>query len=251
MKKINTHPLVTIITSTLNAEKDIIKTINSIKNQNYKNIEYIIIDGGSKDSTVEIIKQNLDVVTYYITEIDHGVYDAWNKGLRISNGDYISFLGSGDVYLDDGLANLVDMAISNPKADLISSKIEIYNDISKYLKIYGEPWAWCKFKRYMTIAHPGALHSSRLFKKGGYFDESFKISGDYEFLLRFKDSLDSAFVNLVTARMLSGGLSQQGFRVFYESEIAKRKNDAVSPYIAKFDKYLAILKRAVRLLLSS
>ena len=101
-------PLISIITVVLNDENNIEKTILSILNQKYKNVEYIIIDGASKDNTVEIIKKYSKQISYWQSEKDEGIYDAFNKGLEKANGDLIGFVNSGDLLTEKSLEYLVD-----------------------------------------------------------------------------------------------------------------------------------------------
>jgi cellulose synthase/poly-beta-1,6-N-acetylglucosamine synthase-like glycosyltransferase len=96
-------PLITIITSTYNAAEYLPRTIKSVREQTYTNIEWIIVDGNSKDNTVELIRQNEDVIDYWVSEPDSGIYDAWNKGVSLANGDWIAFLGAGDSYKPDAI----------------------------------------------------------------------------------------------------------------------------------------------------
>jgi len=105
---INSKPLVSIITICRNSEKTISKTIESVKNQTYKNIEYIIIDGKSEDKTIDIVHSYKDIISKIISEKDNGIYDAFNKGLNLYKGDLIGFVNSDDVLLPNAIEILVD-----------------------------------------------------------------------------------------------------------------------------------------------
>lgn len=238
-------PLVSIITSTLNAGEHLRQTIQSIRRQNFRNYEYIIVDGGSTDSTIEIVEHSRDLSTTFISEPDTGIYDAWNKGLRLAKGKYIAFLGAGDGYFENGLTSMVNCAMANPNAELISSRIVFIRN-GEMFRITGTAWSWGKFRHHMVTAHAGSLHSRALFEKYGIFDTSYKIAGDYELLLRAGKYLQTAYVNEVTVSMLWGGVSQLNNRCFVESEAAKLKNKAVNRLEAKLDRYVAEIKRAVR-----
>jgi hypothetical protein len=98
----------------------------------------------------------------------------------------------------------------------------------------------------MNSIHAGSLHSRYLFDLYGEFDISFRIAGDYELLLRARDKLKAAFIDFIAVSMVADGISQSGYQVFYETERAKLKNKAVSPYIARLDRYLATIKFFVR-----
>lgn len=238
-------PLISIIVATLNNCDQLEQTINSICSQNYIKIELIIIDGKSQDGTNSLIQLYNKYISHYISETDEGIYDAWNKGLRASKGDYICFIGAGDRLVRHGLSALVACALTQPNAELITSKIAIQVN-GRTTRIIGKPWCWNSFRRNMKIAHVGALHSRQLFDKYGEFDSSYKIAGDYEFLLRSGPHLISAFLNEVSVEMAGGGVSHKDFRVFIESEKAKVKHKSVDPIVARIDRLSAQLKWYIR-----
>ena len=111
-----------IITVVLNAEKDLIETINSLRNQKFKDFEYIVIDGGSTDGTLEVIKNNLDIITKWKSEKDLGIYDAMNKGIKLCEGTYIGMLNSGDKYSDNGL-EIIHNYLRNKNLDFIFGSV--------------------------------------------------------------------------------------------------------------------------------
>ena len=238
-------PLISIITSSLNSAPFIKGTIQCIKDNSYPLIEYIVIDGGSTDGTLDILHEAGSLISGMISERDNGIYDAWNKGLKMASGQYIAFLGAGDVYTNGGLEKLVGAALAHPNADLISSKIAIVRD-DVVQRVVGRAWRWNSFRRCMNVAHPGALHSRRLFETYGEYDTSYRIAGDYEFLLRSRDSLRTAFVDDITVRMLAGGVSQTGLSVFKEVESAKIKHQAVPTLVACIDRQVGIAKELIR-----
>ena len=239
------HPLVSIITSTLNSENFIRSTLESIRRQIYGNWEHIIVDGGSTDSTIDIINEYKDGRSIYISERDSGIYDAWNKGLIISKGSYVSFLGAGDNYVERGLYNLIEHAILNPYAEFISSKVAVTKNRTQVMTV-GTAWSWRKFRRFMNVAHPGSLHSKALYEKFGIYDLNYRIAGDYEFLLRAGPYLHTGYLDEVTATMTHGGVSQSNSHCFIESESAKLKNKSVPRIVAKFDRCLAEAKYLIK-----
>ena len=107
------RPLITIITAVFNGEKYLQETINSIKNQTYNNYEFVVIDGGSTDKTMEIIKKNSNMIDYWVSEEDEGLYDAFNKGLSLARGDYIGIINSDDTYENNALEILTNYIIKN------------------------------------------------------------------------------------------------------------------------------------------
>ncbi|AXB55377.1 glycosyltransferase family 2 protein [Flavobacterium fluviale] len=244
-------PKITIITASYNSEKTIKETIESVLKQTYLNIEYLIIDGGSSDNTISIVKKYEKVFEgrlKFLSEKDQGIYDAWNKGLEMASGDWISFLGSDDEYLPNAILNYVNY-INERKGDnleFVSSKVELINSDKKTLRIIGQPWNWNKFKIYMNTSHVGTLHSVKLFTKYGKFNTEFKIVGDYELLLRANKNLRTGYIDNVTAKMTVGGVSNQSRIVFQETFKAKVRNGSRTIIEAKWDMYMAELKYYTR-----
>lgn len=242
-------PFLSIITATFNNEKTLEETINSILNQKYTDFEYIIVDGKSTDNTIAIIKQyepifkQKNISFKWISEIDTGIYNAWNKGLKIATGNWISFLGSDDVYLDNALNKYVKKIIEEKNADFVYSKVKLINNNKEVIYIVSDTWKWNQFKRYMKIAHVGAFHNRKYFDTYGIFDESYKISGDYELLLRAKSCLKTTFINEFTAEMKDGGVSNKNvFKAFKEVKKAKINTAGISTIVAFFDFYFSLFK---------
>ncbi|MDB5149463.1 MAG: glycosyl transferase family 2 [Mucilaginibacter sp.] len=207
-----------IIIATYNSEKTLIRCINSIIEQNFKNYELIIIDGGSTDGTVNIIKQFDSNISSWISEKDKGIYDAWNKGVRMAKGEWITFVGSDDSLYFDALSNYHDFirSLNNPRLEFVSSKLDLVDVNNNYIKTLGLPWDWESCRRQNLIAHPGSLHNRLLFEKFGLFDDSYRICGDFEFLLRPGKEFKTAFMDKITVRMSQGGVSFNAGKLFTE-----------------------------------
>ncbi len=182
-------PLISIVTVSLNSQKTIQRTIDSVKNQIYKNIEYIIIDGGSEDKTVSIIKNNSTTVKKWVSENDNGIYDAFNKGLRFFSGDYIGFLNSDDYLLPDAMNILVNYINKNPNKDFFFGSVKKHWGILHGYK----PW-----KIFYTWGFYSS-HSSGFYIKR----EAAKIVGDYN--LKYKYSADyDYFYRMIVKHKLRG-----------------------------------------------
>ena len=205
-------PLISIVVAVYNGAKTLQQCIDSISHQTYPSKELIIIDGGSLDGTVELLRSNQENIAYWISEPDRGIYNAWNKGLLQAKGDWICFLGADDYFWD---ARVLDQVVSqlttiSPKINVAYGQIMLLSSDDEKLYAIGEPWGAVKnrFKQLMSIPHPGAMHRASLFRKYGNFDEAFRIAGDYEFLLRELNSNDAMFMpNLITIGMRQGGVS--------------------------------------------
>lgn len=235
---------ISVITSTFNNEKTITDTINSILNQTYSNIEFILIDGDSKDETVNIIKsyenEFIDKGRIYrwISEPDNGIYDAWNKGLKMSTGDWFVFIGADD-YLKDPFVyeNIIPDLISAKEKNInfVYGKIEHINFNGIITEISGKPWLTQKkrFTYSMNVGYGGSFLNKSLFEVNGNFNELFKIAGDYEFLLReFKNpEKDALFVDKILLVMREGGVSanlENRIKVLRESQKARKINGLTS-----------------------
>lgn len=243
------NPLLSIITATYNSERTLEETIQSVLNQDGKNFEYIIIDGDSKDETIEIIKNyqrifdQKNIPFTWISESDTGIYNAWNKGLRIAKGDWISFLGSDDVYLDSALDKYTQYIQKNNEVDFIHSKVKLLKNEGSVKHVISDKWKWNKFKRQMKIAHVGCFHNKKYFDLHGDFNEIFEIAGDYEMLLRAKDNLKTEFIDIFTAEMKDGGISNRNIlKAFREARIAKASSGGIKSTTAYFDFFVNILK---------
>lgn len=241
--------LLSVITVSYNSAETIKSTIDSILNQTFTSFEYIIIDGNSTDNTVEIIKNFEDefiqkeIEFTWISEKDSGIYEAFNKGLNLSKGKWISFLGSDDCYLENAIETYHRAILeTRKKIDLFYSNVDIFKGKSKIKSINGV-WSWPILKKYMNIAHVGAFHNKDYFLTYGNFDESYKIAGDYELLLRAKDQLKSVKINQKTAVMTAGGVSNSQIkRVLKETFRAKTTTANINRFVCFYDYYLAMFK---------
>jgi glycosyltransferase involved in cell wall biosynthesis len=173
-----------IITINLNDTMGVQKTIESVINQTYKDYEHIIIDGGSTDGSVEAIQKYKNNRLKWISEKDTGIYNAMNKGILKSSGEYLLFLNSGDfLYSPHVLENVFN---NKSDADLIccSLKIELLDKNESIIESIKNNKITNRYMFYQSLLHPSTLIKRELFVKFGLYDESFKIAGDYEFFVR-------------------------------------------------------------------
>mgnify|MGYP003576333832 CR=1 FL=1 len=242
-------PKITVITASYNSEKTIADTIESILNQKYPNIEYLIIDGGSSDNTISVIKQYeslFDGRLKYISEKDSGIYDAWNKGVKMAQGSWISFVGSDDVMFENAFSDFIEFAEVHENVNFISSKILLVTEDLDPIRVIGTPWS-DKMDSYCCIAHVGSLHHKALFDKKGLFDSNYKIAGDYDFLLRCRDIIAPGFVDIVTANVRDGGISgRQISSVARETVMAKKNNKSKWIFKIYADYFIMIIKFVIR-----
>ena len=240
---------VSIITASYNSEATLEATIESVYNQTYQDIEYIIIDGGSSDKTVSIIQKFEPLFSgrlKWISEPDKGIYDAWNKGLEIATGEWIAFLGSDDIYLPDSIHKYMNVLISKKCVNFISSKCKLVNSELKTLMIYGKPWGKL-MNSYCCIAHVGCMHKRCLFDNYGSFNSDYKIAGDYDFLLRVKDVIIPYYLPEITAIVQDGGISNRNIlKVCGETLKIKVSHKTKNLYFSLWDYCVDVLKYYVR-----
>lgn len=207
---------ISIITVCFNAEKTLLATIRSVQQQDYDDIEYIVIDGGSSDGTVGIAGQCSNVITSLISEPDGGIYDAMNKGIDIASGDVIGILNADDFYpnshvLSDVVENFkgdskVSMVLGN--VDFVSSD-NLDKSIRNYSSFKFEPW---KMRFGFMPAHPAAFIRSSAYKYVGNYKLGYKIGADFDMFVRMLvvEKLSYIKVNQTFVRMRLGGVSTSG-----------------------------------------
>lgn len=239
---------ISIIIATYNAQNYLEDCLSSILPQLSDFAELIIIDGKSKDSTVSIIEKYNESISYWISEKDNGIYDAWNKGVKASTGDWIMFIGADDQLLPMALkkyANFIEKLPNVDDVDYISSRMEMVDLAGRSIRVKGWAWEWPLFLKDMTVAHPGSLHSKKLFDQYGLFNIAYKITGDYELLLRPREKLKAVFFDEVTVLMQEGGASDS-LKALLEHERAAVETGGASAMSARFNVYKINLKFRIK-----
>jgi len=249
------NPLLTVITATFNSEETIEATINSLLKQTVKPFEYIVVDGLSQDKTMEIVGASevkfkaAGIKLKCISERDEGIYDAWNKALRLVEGEWVAFLGSDDLYVSNALELYRNKAIEHPDIDFITAKAKLISG-DKVVRQFGEPFKWETFKREMKILHAGGFLNVHYFKEHGTFDQTYKITGDYELLLRKGKKLKVSFIDQVLVHMGADGVSSTHVAsAFKEARRARVKNKARNTVLAYFDYYWVMFKIKIKMVL--
>ena len=227
-------PLISVVTICYNAKNDLEKTILSVLSQTYQDIEYIIIDGGSTDGTVDIIHKYSERLFYWISEPDKGIYDAMNKGIKMATGDIIGVLNSDDFFThSDVLKKVVERFENDEALDAVYGDVHFVksNNLNKCVRYYSSKIFRRKLMRLGFMpAHPSFYMRKRCFDEFGLYRTDYKIAADFEFLLRaiFKGNIKIEYmpVDMVTMRM--GGASTSGMeshkRIMEEHLRAFREN---------------------------
>jgi glycosyltransferase involved in cell wall biosynthesis len=223
---INNNRKFSIVTVSFNSVKTIEKAILSVLNQTYKNFEYIIIDGGSTDGTLEIINKYKSNFSYFVSEKDSGISEAFNKGIKVSSGEIIGILNSDDWYELDAL-EIIDKLDAEKDADIFIGALKYWNSEDNISKVI---YADRKYKNSITFRMPHLNHPASFFKKKvyddiGLFDVKYKYAMDYDIFLRaYLKNKKKAFVDQVVSNMLIGGVANKNRRKAYVEVYIISKN---------------------------
>jgi GT2 family glycosyltransferase len=235
-----TAPLISVIVAVFNGRETLQGCIDSVALQTYANKELIVVDGGSTDGTINLLQESDQKIDCWISEPDNGIYDAWNKGLQRARGEWVCFLGADDFLWDatvfEGMAKGLGKL---PQSITVAyGRIMLIGMDGKTQRSLGEPWEQVRdsFKQYMCIPHVGMMHRRSLFERKGLFDRSFKIAGDYEFLLRELKTGNAAFLpDIIVAGQRYGGISthaDNNLRIKLEVWRAQRMHGLPLPWQA-------------------
>ncbi|KKG14923.1 hypothetical protein EO98_14490 [Methanosarcina sp. 2.H.T.1A.6] len=227
------QPSISVIVAVYNGAKTLQRCIDSLYDQTYLNKELIVIDGGSTDGTIDILRANNDKITYWQSEPDNGIYNAWNKALDHVSGDWIYFLGSDDylwksTVFEEIVPHLVRAESENIR--LVYGQVARVTENDEICCIDGYSWEYTwrgiVADGICTFTHQGMFHHCSLFEIYGKFDEAFRIAGDYELLIRaFKEGGDALFLNgLIVAGMQTGGITANCIKLVKEIAKARRNN---------------------------
>jgi len=218
---------ISIITVVWNNAKTIKDAINSVLNQSYKDIEYIVIDGSSTDGTIEIVQSYGDKIKF-ISEKDNGLYDAMNKGIRMATGDVVGILNSDDFYASDKILQIVADEFLKGNIDSVYANLEYIdaNDPKRVIRYWrSKKYQEGLFRSGWHPAHPTFFVKKEIYEKYGVFDLSFKIAADYELMLRFfeKCKITSSYVDEVFVKMRIGGESNRSIKNIIKANMESYK----------------------------
>ena len=228
-------PLISIITVVYNGEKSLEKAILSVANQSYRNIEYIVVDGGSYDGSCDIIMKHQKLISKWISEKDSGIADAMNKGVDMASGDLVGFLNSDDWLEPDAIEKIVGC---------YEEKTILYGDVRFWKKsdqIKTTKSNHLKLRQGMTIAHPAAYVPLSVYKKHGNFKTEFKVAFDYDFILRvYMEHIQFKNIHSVLVNMSLGGLSDRNWLLAIREELTSKNR-----YFNKLGNLFYFLKQFV------
>jgi glycosyltransferase involved in cell wall biosynthesis len=220
-------------------------TIKSVLSQSYPEIEYIIVDGGSDDGTIDIIKSFGSRISKFISEPDSGIYDAINKGIRLSTGEIIGILHSDDFFTDkDIIARIASLFRPDVDAVIGDAIFVDPSNLSRVVRYYSSAdFTGDKFKYGFMPAHTGFYARRELFEKYGYYKTDYKIAADFELLIRFIYLIHIRYVHLpvAVASMRMGGVSNRSIKskIILNTEIIRacKENGIKTNYFYMYLKY--------------
>jgi len=205
---------ISIVTVSYNSEATIEDTILSVLSQSYNNIEYIIIDGASSDSTLSIIKRYNDKISHVISEPDNGLYDAMNKGIRLASGDVIGILNSDDIYYCETVLETVVSAFTDSELDACFADL-LYVDKKNTSRII-RSWKSCNyseglFQKGWIPAHPTFYVRRHVYERFGLFDPEYVLAADYEIMTRFmaRHKIKTVYIPEFFVKMRVGGATNK------------------------------------------
>ena len=226
------NPLLSIIVPVYNGAKTLQRCLDSVFSQTFRDYELIVQDGGSSDGTVDIIKSNERRIRRWVSEPDLGVCDAFNKGIRAANGEWLYFLGADDYLWDQDV--LMRMAQHLRKAfppyRIVYGREAFMSEKGEVLDYPGEPWSHFRqqFLGGKALPHQAVMHHRSLFERHGLFNTSFRMGGDYEMLLRELKDHDPLFIPdvIVAGYQFGGGSSdpERSLKLLKEFWIARKMN---------------------------
>lgn len=241
---------VSIITATWNSAATLRDTLDSVLSQTYQDVEHIIVDGMSKDETMDIVRAyeaRYHGRLKYVSEPDKGIYDAMNKGIAMATGDVIGILNSDDFYTSPNVVEVLVNKLERSGADAVYGDIHFVDDsdLTKCVRYYSSK----KFRRWkMRLgwmpAHPSFYCMKSIYEKFGTFDLSFKIGADFENLLRliFVNKIKTLYVPLDCVTMRTGGASTSGIKshrqILADHQRAFKKNGVYSNVILEGLRYV-------------
>jgi len=247
---------ISIITATYNSEKTIKETLDSVLKQTYNEYEHIIVDGLSKDTTMEIVKQyepKYNGKLRYISEKDTGLYDAMNKGINMATGDIIGILNSDDIYANEKVLERIISVFKNKKCDGTYGKLIFMDEETMSIpqRIWNSPKG--KYKYGWHPAHPTLYLKKEVYNKIGQFNLNYKICADYDFMIRMMKDENVKLENIdeYIVYMRVGGASTNGLKGYIknlkEANIVLKNNNIKYPYLVNI---LRIFKTVKQIILS-
>jgi len=248
LQQISGRPLVSIVTIVFNGEKDIRQTMDSVLQQSYESVEYIVIDGGSTDATVSILEEYDSQLSFWESAPDKGISDAFNKGIKIASGEIIGLINAGDWYEPNTIEGVVNTFLAGKEVGVVCGALQFWKGSSLEYLCSSVPKL---LEREMSITHPTCFVRTTLYRRLGMFSLDYNLAMDYELLLRLKTN-GVIFVSLdnVLANMQHDGISEEHWKkALQETHRARTELLEDSFFSTIWYYYFLTLKRGIRIVL--
>ena len=243
-----TNIKISIITATWNVESTLADTLESVKNQKYPGIEYIVVDGGSTDGTLDLLNLYGDTINRIISESDMGIYDAINKGIQVATGDVIGFLHADDILADNTIIEKIasEFCLAENLDSVIGDIVFVkqFDPTSVVRKYSSKKWRPSKFAWGFMPPHPSFFCRKKVYSQHGLYKLNYKIAADYELMIRFLliNNISYKYLPLVTTKMRLGGVSTRGIKslLILNEEIKRAllENELYTNYFMIYSKYV-------------
>ncbi|MBT7755414.1 MAG: glycosyltransferase [Candidatus Magasanikbacteria bacterium] len=239
------QPLVSIITVVYNNSTHIRGAIESVFSQDYPRIEHIVIDGGSTDGTVKIIEEFGDMISFFLSEPDEGIYDALNKGIVRSHGEIIGILHSDDLFCDKYVISDVINKMKDTETELCFSDLVVVDAVpGKVVRYYmAHYYRWWMLRIGLQPPHPTVFIKRSIFDEFGLYSKKYKIAGDFDFFVRifYRRQIKWVYLNRISVKMRRGGASKSGFSSYklgmHEINASLRSNHVWSNPLLQTTRY--------------
>jgi glycosyltransferase len=205
---------ISVITAVYNRQDTIGDAMRSVQTQSHRPLEHVVVDGASRDGTLEVVERLRDATTRLLSEPDEGIYDAINKGLRIATGDVLGLMHSDDVFAHDDVLRKIAKAFTDPAIDMVYGDLDYVakSDMSKVIRAWkAGPFSPERLARGWMPPHPTLYVRRRVIEQHGAYDTSYRIAADYDAVLRWfgKAKLRAAYIPEVMVKMRVGGESNR------------------------------------------
>ena len=230
------QPTLSILVATWNCAEELESFLLSLIQQTWRDWELVLLDNASTDGTdvlVETFRDSL-VASQRLTwssEPDSGIYDAWNRGLQLAQGRYLSFIGADDTFVDfHSLERLAGLTATD--ADLLTARNAYYAADGRFLRHWGSGWIWQRMRQSMNIAHPGLLVRRELFERFGPYDSTYRICGDYDWFLRLPPDLRTVHSSDPILKVVQAGVSHTRITQVYAETFRAQRRHLGTPWSA-------------------
>lgn len=230
------EPTVSILVATWNCAPQLACFLESLVAQTWVDWELVLLDNASSDGTAELVERFRAGLAdpqklVWSSEPDGGIYDAWNRGLGLARGRYLSFIGADDLFVEEqSLGRIAALTAAN--ADLITARNAYYAPDGRFLRCWGSSWHWQRMRQSMIIAHPGMLVRRDWFARLGLFDAAFRICGDYEWFLRLPTGLRTVHSSDAILKVVQAGVSHTRIPQVYAETFEAQRRYLGRPYSA-------------------